>query len=327
MKELDFLEIIKKTLSKNSHIGDDCALIEELGIVVTQDNLVEDIHFSRKFSTPYQLGYRALAVNLSDIFASGAEPAYATISLSLPPSIDDIFIKHFYKACEDLSKKYDFEIIGGDLTGSNKIYISVCIIGAVNNHKISSRKNAKVGDYVVTTGSYGASTAGLWILKNYVTHKEILARLFQTSNFISKYLNPIPQKNFSNEISTKSERDYAMMDTSDGLIDAAFKIAQASNVLLSLEFDKIPFDTEIKELARMANVDYKDWVLYGGEDYQLVACVDSDNLKKLDTNYTIIGKVQAKTEENFVQINYADSTEKISNLDKTYNHFGDTNEI
>jgi len=77
----------------------------------------------------------------------------------------------------------------------------------------------------------------------------------------------------------------------------------------------------------MANVDYKDWVLYGGEDYQLLACVDSDNLKKLDTNYTIIGKVQAKTEENFVQINYADSTEKISNLDKTYNHFGDTNEI
>ncbi len=323
MKELEFLEIIKNTLSKKDHIGDDCAYLNDLGIVITQDSLVENIHFSRKFSSPYQLGYKSLAVNLSDIFAAGAVPAYATISLSLPQNTDKDFIKHFYKACDDLSKKYDFEIIGGDLTGSDKIYISVCMIGAVNSNKISSRKNAKPGDYVVTTGNHGSSAAGLWILKNYANNKDILERLFQTSNFISKHLNPVPQRKFSQELANKINREYAMMDTSDGLIDAAYKIAQASNVVITLDFDKIPYDNELKEISRIANVDYKDWVLYGGEDYQLVACVDQKTLKNIDSDYKIIGQVKDKREDYFVQINFEDSTKEVYNLNKTYNHFGD----
>lgn len=311
MRELDFIEIIKNTLSKKSHIGDDCAYLSDLGIVITQDSLVEDVHFSRKYSTPYKLGYKAIIVNLSDIFASGAVPKYITISLSLPKDIDNEFVSEFYKACNDLSKEFDFEVVGGDITGSDKIFISVCAIGLASGRKISSRSHAKVGDYVITTGNHGSSAAGLvLLLKNIKT------------DLINVHLLPTIQKEFSTEIATKMDRDYAMMDTSDGLIDALFKIAQSSEVLISVDFDKIPYDKEIETVANQVNVDFKDWVFYGGEDYQLVACVDEENLKKLDKNtYTIIGQVKNQVEGHFVEVISGDTIQQIANLDKTFNHF------
>ena len=167
MKELEFIEIIKNTLSKSSHIGDDCAYLDDLGIVITHDSLVEDIHFSREFSSPYQIGFKAIMVNLSDVYASGALPKYLTISLSLPKDIDNEFVKEFYRAVDDISKEFGVEVVGGDITGSDKIFISVCAIGTTKNRQIASRKNAKVGDYVITTGVHGSSRAGLWLLQNY----------------------------------------------------------------------------------------------------------------------------------------------------------------
>lgn len=312
MKELEFLEIIKKTLAKSSYIGDDCAYLKKLGIVVTQDSLAEDIHFSMKFSTPYMLAYKAIMVNLSDVFASGAMPKYFTISLSLPKNIDNFFVEEFYRACNDLSKEYDFEIIGGDITGSDKIFISICAIGVTDNRTITSRSNAKVGDVVVTTGVHGSSAAGLWLLQNNIEGYEVLK---------NAHLMPVAQKSFSENISTSVSR-YAQMDTSDGLADALFKIAQASNVMLSVDFAKIPYSNDIINIAKLANVDYRDWVLYGGEDFQLVACVSEENLSKIDKNsYTVIGKVLEKENGHFVEINFDNSVQKIDNLEKTFNHF------
>ena len=95
MKEKEFIQIIKSTLNSN-YIGDDCAYLKDLGIVVTQDSLVEDVHFKMDYMTPYQLGYKSVMVNISDICASGAEPKYITISLSLPKHVDEDFVKNFY---------------------------------------------------------------------------------------------------------------------------------------------------------------------------------------------------------------------------------------
>ncbi len=314
MKELELLEIIRNTLSENSHLGDDCAYLKDLGIVITQDNLVEDIHFSVKFSTPYQIGHKSIVVNLSDIFASGAIPKYLTVSLSLPKNIENKFIKEFYLACEKLSKEFKFEIVGGDITGSDKIFISICAIGLTKGRKISSRKNAKIGDFVITTGNHGSSAAGLWLLKE--------KREEKNNPLISTHLMPVAQKDFSEEISTKTNRDYAMMDTSDGLADALFKIAQASNVMLSIDFYKIPYDKNIEKAAKKANIDFKDWIFYGGEDFQIVACINEENLKKIDKNlYTIIGQVEEKKENHFVEINFKNKIQKITDLNKTFNHF------
>lgn len=312
MTELEFLEIIKNTLSKNTHIGDDCAHLKDLGIVITQDSLVEDVHFSLSFSTPYQLAYKAIIVNLSDILAAGAAPKYLTVSLSIPNYLDNCFISEFYKACNALSVEYDFEIVGGDITGSSKLFISICAIGLTSGHKISSRKNAKVGDYVVTTGAHGSSAAGLFLLNKGAS---------KDNKLIEAHLKPMLAKDFSHEISTQIDRDYAMMDTSDGLVDALFKIAQASNALISIDFDKIPYDKEIEKVAQQSEHDFKDWIFYGGEDYQLIACLDEESLKKLTTPYTIIGQVKEKTQEHFVEIIDDNQIQKISDLEKTYNHF------
>lgn len=314
MKELEFLKIINKTLTKNSHLGDDCAYLEDLDIVVTHDSLVEDIHFSQKYSTPFQIGYKTIIVNISDIFASGAVPKYFTISISLPPDTNNKFIEDFYKACEDLSKKFNFEIIGGDITGGEKVFISACAIGITQGRKISSRRNAKTGDYVITTGVHGSSAAGLWLLQN-------PDKITEYKSLTNTHLFPNLNENLSREIATKAMEDYAMMDTSDGLADALFKIAQASNVSISIDFDKIPYDKDIEKVANIANVDFKDWIFYGGEDYQLVACVNKKTLDNLDSStYTIIGKVTEQDKNALVSVKSNNNIQTIT-LTKTYNHF------
>ena len=162
MKEKDFISIIKTTLN-SSFIGDDCAYLKDLGIVVTQDSLVEDVHFCLKFMTPYQLGYKSVMVNVSDIAASGGECKYLTVSLSLPKNVDDNFVSEFYNgakaACGD-----DIQIVGGDITGSDKVFVSVCAIGKTEGRNISSRAKAKEGYKVVVSGLHGSSAAGLKLL-------------------------------------------------------------------------------------------------------------------------------------------------------------------
>ena len=256
MKEFDFLKIIKKQ-TQSTYIGDDCAYLKELGIVVTQDNFVEDIHFKRKWATPYQIGYKAAAVNISDILASGAEPAYISIGLSIPNNVDDYFIKELYRGF--ITGAYGAKIIGGDITGAEKIMISITAIGKSSGRKISSRANAKSGYVVITNREHGKSLKGFEELKS---GKSI-------SENISAHLEPKLEPEFSKSISTQINHDYAMMDTSDGLADALFQIAKASNcTIIAKEIEGI----------------------YATEDYNLVAAVPYEFLNKLN-NYIIVGEV------------------------------------
>lgn len=268
MKEKDFINIIKNTL-KSDYIGDDCAYLKDLGIVITQDSLVEDVHFSRKFATPYEIGYKAAAVNISDICASGAEPAYMTAALSLPKDIDTDFVENFYKGLKDAAQ--DTEIVGGDITGSDKIFISVTAIGKTCGRQISSRKNAKIGQKIVIAGLHGSSGAGL----------RLLIKGEKSGKLVKAHLLPEPQREFSKAIATNVTEDYAMMDTSDGLMDALSQIAEQSGVLLEIDFDKIPYDKELEKFE-----DYKNLILYGGEDYGLVATLSDPK------NFTLIGEVK-----------------------------------
>ena len=222
MKELDFIEIIKEQ-TKSSYIGDDCAYIEELGIVVTQDNFVENIHFRKDWATPYQIGYKAAAVNISDILASGAKPAYISIGLSLPNDTDEYFIKELYRGFQ--SGAYGAQIIGGDITGADKILISITAIGTIKGRKISSRANAKPGHVVITNNVHGKSARGL---------KELEQGIKKSEN-INAHLEPSLDLEFSETISTKIDVDYAMRDSSDGLADALFQIAKASGCSIVID--------------------------------------------------------------------------------------------
>ncbi len=295
MNEKELIKIIKSTLN-SKYIGDDCAYLKDLGIVITQDSLVEDVHFKMDLITPYQLGFKSVMVNISDVCASGANPKYLTISLSFPNSVNANFVKEFYEGAKNASG--NVEIVGGDITGSNKIYISVTAIGSTKGRKISSRQNAKKGHKIIVSGEHGSSAYGLKLLLNGKNKPE---------KFIKAHLMPVAQKEFSKQISENITCDYAMMDTSDGLADALMQIAKASDVILSIDTSKIPHDKSVDI----------DTVLYGGEDYQLVATVPDDILKNLN-DYTIIGEVKEKITDSGLMIDHRFYT----NIDeKLYNHF------
>jgi len=297
MDEIAIINTVKQ-LTGSEFIGDDCAYLSELGIVVTQDSLVENVHFKRGWCTPYQLGFKSIAVNISDILASGAEPKYITIALSLPNNVSQNFVKEFYYGAN--SALNGAKIIGGDITGSNNdIMISVCAIGICKNRNISSRKNANVGYSVVTHGLYGSSAIGLKALMD----GDI------DNKFIKSHLEPNLCPNFSKYIATNVSEPYAMMDTSDGLADALYKIADASGVKLVINYDKIPCN-------KQAN---REQVLFGGEDYNLLAVVPT-NYINLIPNAIEIGYAD-KFDGTLLDIS-GEKYNKYSQL-KVYNHFGE----
>lgn len=307
MNEINLIKKIKNTL-KSQYIGDDCAYLKDLGIVISQDSLVEDVHFSKYMMSPYQIGYKSVMVNLSDIAASGAKPAYLTVALSLPKQIEDEAVVEFYEGAKFALKGLDVEIVGGDITGSDKLYISISVIGKTLDRKISSRSHAKIGHKIITSGVHGSSAAGLRILQN---------NLEPDKDLIKAHLMPVAQIDFAKQISEQIQEDYAMMDTSDGLFDALFKIGSASECTMSVDFERILYDPKIKEYFS----DYKDLILFGGEDYQIVATVPVELLPSLK-DYIIIGEVLPK-EDCVIKLNTDNKVEKFNDLsNKCFNHFG-----
>ena len=301
MKEKELIRAIK-TYTGSEYIGDDCAYLKDLGIVVTQDSLVEDVHFSLKYMTPYQLGYKSALVNLSDVYASGCEPKYMTISLSLPKSKDENFVAEFYKGIKSACAE-NVTVVGGDITGADKVFVSICVIGKTNGKNISSRSNAKEGYKVVVSGLHGSSAAGLCLLKQ---------GNYDNKEFINAHLAPEIQGEFALGVSGMVQEAYAMMDTSDGLMDALSTIANESGVLLEVDFDKIPYDKELEQFEK-----WQDMILFGGEDYGIVAVVPKE--------YNI-GGVEIGCAKNGLGVDLLINGEKIhySKTDtenKVFNHF------
>lgn len=302
MKEKEFITIIKNTLN-SPYIGDDCAYLKDLGIVVTQDSLVEDIHFSTRFISAFDLGFKAVMVNVSDVAASGAEPKYLTVSLSLPSNVKEDFVEEFYNGCKKACGN-DVQIVGGDITGSEKIYISISAIGKTLGRNISSRKNAKIGQKVIVSGIHGSSSAGL---------KLLLEGKNSPEKFIKSHINPVAQVEFGKNISTTVKEPYAMMDTSDGLMDGLSTIANESSVLLDIDFDKIPYDKDIEQFEN-----WQDLVLFGGEDYQILATVPQNFQGGFEIGVVKEGLgVNLKLRDKITHYSKQDVEEKV------FNHFKD----
>lgn len=302
MKEKEFITIIKNTLN-SPYIGDDCAYLKDLGIVVTQDGLVEDIHFSTKFISAFDLGFKAVMVNVSDVAASGAEPKYLTVSLSLPSNVKEDFVEEFYNGCKKACGN-DVQIVGGDITGSEKIYISICAIGKTLGRNISSRKNAKIGQKVIVSGIHGSSSAGL---------KLLLEGKNSPEKFIKSHINPVAQVEFGKNISTTVKEPYAMMDTSDGLMDGLSTIANESGVLLDIDFDKIPYEKDIEQFEN-----WQDLILFGGEDYQILATVPQNFQGGFEIGVVKEGLgVNLKLRDKITHYSKQDVEEKV------FNHFKD----
>lgn len=265
-------------------IGDDAAVIKNFSssLLTSIDTLVEGTHFTTDITSFYELGWKALAVNISDIAAMGAIPKYALISFACPEGTKIEDLQQFYFGFQELSKLAGVKLIGGDTVKTiEKIVVSVSIIGETINGNYFLRSSAKVGDYVCATGTFGDAAVGLQQLLNDKSVKNYFTERFNTPMPRFKEAKILGEKNLAN----------AMIDVSDGLVFSLYEIAEKSKLGIVLEQSKIPISKEIKKLDNCL-----DFALYGGEDYELVFSVSEDKIDEVMNNIglknvSIIGKV------------------------------------
>jgi thiamine-monophosphate kinase len=249
-------------------IGDDCAVLRSTPgrvLLFTSDMLVEDIHFVIGKIPFYQLGRKAIAVNLSDIASMGGRPIAALISLAVPAETDLESIQEVYQGMRDISTYHGLAIGGGDTVASpDKLFISVSVLGDAVEQQVLYRSGAIPGDRIYLTGPVGDSIAGLKILT-----KEISPPEGTRDYFINAHNNPTPLVKTGMSIAG-SGLATAMIDLSDGLLSDLGHICEESGVGALLSAEKIPFSPELTLLAAGAGLDPLDLALSGGEDYQLL---------------------------------------------------------
>jgi len=299
-------KISKKSKDKNVvvDIGDDAAVFKtEKGLqVITTDTLVKGDHFRKEWFTPIQIGKKAIEINVSDIAAMGGIPKYALVSLAIPKDLDEDFVEGIYKGMWSVCKKYGIEIIGGNMTHSDIIVISITLTGEVDKKNLCLRSGAKPGDLIFVSGHLGNGRAGL--------------RLFEENvdgfNKIRKnYLEPKAQLDFSIKISPYVN---SLIDISDGLASEINHICKESKCGAIIYKDKIPINEDVRLLAKKLNEDEYEYALYGGEDFQLVYSVSKENINK--TNGFLIGEI---TKDKNILLSYKGKKKKLINAG--YDHF------
>ncbi|MBA3994268.1 MAG: thiamine-phosphate kinase [Cyanobacteria bacterium DS2.3.42] len=282
--EQKIIDSIKSWVGGNL-IGDDCALIASQMLVST-DALVEGTHFRRDLMTLEEIGWKAVAVNLSDIAAMAGRPRYVFVTVCAPPDFTQNDFRSLYQGITDCARQYRLTVAGGDITKSDKLMLSLTVIGDVHENGCLMRSGAKAGDVVIATGDFGASRAGLWQLLSGQAGKRkggasanapAATADESTKNYaLSRHIHPLPRIDESWLLVKKTGSFGALMDASDGLADAFLQIARASSVGLMIELGSIPIHEQTKRIAAEAGVDPVEWALYGGEDYELVGCIDAN---------------------------------------------------
>lgn len=265
-------------------IGDDCAVLpldEENALLAACDMLVEKVHFLRDKSTPYQIGYKSVAVNFSDIAAMGGWPTGIMISIGFPKSSSLKDLEELYKGIADICCKYKANIIGGDTVSNPEGWtINVSVLGKVKKENIHLRSEAKVGDIVFTTGTLGDSAAGLEI----VLHKDLAIEASVKETLLRKHLMPEPCLK-EVEVLNIHRGVNALNDISDGLASETNEISEASGIGIELIAEDVPVSDEAKLLAKIMDKDPLEWALFGGEDFQLVGTIDQEKYEIINKAY------------------------------------------
>jgi thiamine-monophosphate kinase len=270
-------------------IGDDCAVLPG-GLLATSDTLVEGTHFDRALTSMEDLGWKAVAVNLSDVAAMAGHPRHLLVNLTLPQDFPKSKVRALFDGMINCAKTFGAEIVGGDITGGPQLVITVTALGERHEAGCLRRSSAKPGDFIIVTGDFGASAAGLWALQH-------AKKGFEHCK--NKHLRPTPRLVESSALVDRTGSRAALMDASDGLGDALAQISRQSAVGMTVDLETIPVHIETRQAAAAAGVDENEWPLYGGEDYELVATVAPEiwqSWKATAYNpFTAIGRVEPST--------------------------------
>lgn len=324
----DIERISEETLKLNKSliiesIGDDCAIVADRdNLLVSTDSITENVHFTLKNYSFFEIGSKSLLVNLSDIAAMGGNPRMFTLSLFIPKHIDR---KDILKTLEGIiysAKKYGVSLIGGNISRALEYSISITIIGDYKNGEVIRRTGGKPGNDIFISGSVGNSWLAYHLQNNNFTDtisnekdREII------SKFIKKFKLPTPRIELGKELS-KAGIATAMTDLSDGIYKDINNIA---NNGAEIWIDRLPLDDNLRYIVNLLNIDdYIKNVISFGEDYELLWTADcnleNDILslsKKLGINITKIGRIN----EQQSGIKYLSGINEFQfNDPKTFNH-------
>ena len=252
-------------------IGDDAAAFttapDQLSLITT-DLLVERVHFLRAAISGFDLGYKSLAVNLSDIAAMGGTAREAFVSIAIPDDCQLDYLEAIYSGIKDLAAGFDVNVLGGDTTRSKKdLIINIVVQGIVSKEELLCRDAARPGDVIFSTGFLGDSKAGLYLILNEVAaDTEALEALLRAHRVPQPHLR-------QGRFLARQTGIHAAIDTSDGLSSDLAHIAEESRVGARLYAQKIPISPNLKDFCTRFDFDPIDYALSGGEDYTLLCTI------------------------------------------------------
>lgn len=281
-------------------VGDDAAVIDHFGkqTVVTTDLLLEGIHFDLMYTPLKHLGYKAVVVNLSDIYAMNATPTQITVSIGISNRFSVEALNEFYEGVYFACEKYGVDLIGGDTSSSLKGFvISVTAIGEVAPDQFVKRNTARKGDLICVSGDLGGAYLGLTLMerekKIYQENPNIQPDLEDESYIVGKLLKPEARKDIIEFFTSNQLVPTAMMDVSDGISSEVLHICKQSNLGARIYEEKLPIADASRKAAFKFGLDPTVCALNGGEDYELIFTIAQEDHDKivLNEDISVIGYI------------------------------------
>lgn len=280
-------------------VGDDAAVIsisDDEALLVSTDQLIEGIHFNLMYTPLMHLGYKAVMVNLSDIYAMNGRAEQITVSIAVSNRFPLEALEELYAGIKKACNVYQVDLVGGDTSSSlSGLIISVTVIGRVSKTDVVYRSGAKENDLLVVTGDLGAAYMGLQILERekevYRSNPAIQPDLDGHDYLLERQLKPEARKDVIGFLKQLEVKPTSMIDISDGLASEIFHLTKASNVGCVVYDEKIPIDAKTATTAIDFNLDPATCALNGGEDYELLFTVSLSDYEKIKGNphMTVIG--------------------------------------
>lgn len=313
--EFGIIDRISKQFSNQNKttvkgIGDDAAVIDggEDYILLSTDMLTEGVHFDLSYVPLPHLGYKAVAVNVSDIAAMNGRPEQVVISLGISNRFSVEAIDALYEGIHAACKNYKVDLVGGDTTTTAAgLVISVAVLGRTNKDRVTYRNGAKPNDIICVTGDLGAAYVGLQVLERekqvFLTNPEMKPELEKYEYMVGKQLKPEARMDIVYELAELNLVPTAMIDISDGLASELLHISKNSGVGLKIFEDKIPIDTQAYETAAIElKIDPLTCALNGGEDYELLFTIRQTDFEKIKNHPDIhfIGHAHEQLGQNLL---------------------------
>ena len=289
-----------KNASTLRGVGDDCAVLDYDGkkTLVTTDLLLEGIHFDLTYTPLKHLGYKAVAVNLSDVYAMNGTPRQVTVSLGISKRFTVEHINELYAGIYTACEKYGVDLVGGDTSASvTGLLISITCIGEAKEEAIVYRSGARDTDLVCVSGDLGAAYMGLQLLERErvasAGQKDFQPDFAGREYLLERQLKPEPRADVIAEMRQLGIRPTAMMDVSDGLSSELLHICKQSNVGCRIYEDRIPIDYQTAVMAEELNMNLVTAAMNGGEDYELLFTVPLTQHEKVEQMKTarLIGRI------------------------------------